>query len=357
MSNLFAAQSPKSGGGLSEAQVNALIEAYAARVDIYIDDPDANALLVGNGSNPLQLIAPGTSGQFLRSNGTVWAASAIQSSDLTTPLTTPPAIGGTTPAAGAFTTVRANPGTAAAPGHSFNADTNTGMSAETADTLVLSAGGAAKLTLTTTQLSSSMTRTDSSGTPVAFSLDAVFQPSAAGSFNASAMTVLASHDSVANNNNNQLYAIWGKVQVWNTRATYARRMAGVFASADAEDTTHNDSTGYIAGLAAQTAELHTGSLTNSYGVTIDDATASLGTKTNNVGLNIGNIANGTNNWAIRTGTGRVQFGDSVDIPAAGAYLLGDSVTNGSWRLTRSGNDLVIQRRESGSWVTKSTVAA
>ena len=36
---------------------------------------------------------------------------------------------------------------------------------------------------------------------------------------------------------------------------------------------------------------------------------------------------------------------------------GDHNTNGSWRITPSGNDLVIQRRESGSWVTKSTISA
>ena len=43
--------------------------------------------------------------------------------------------------------------------------------------------------------------------------------------------------------------------------------------------------------------------------------------------------------------------------AAGAYHFGIPTDNDSWRITRSGTDLVIQRRESGSWVTKSTIAA
>jgi hypothetical protein len=32
-------------------------------------------------------------------------------------------------------------------------------------------------------------------------------------------------------------------------------------------------------------------------------------------------------------------------------------TNGNWRITQSGNDLVIQRLESGTWTTKSTISA
>lgn len=43
---------------------------------------------------------------------------------------------------------------------------------------------------------------------------------------------------------------------------------------------------------------------------------------------------------------------------SGNYVYwGDPSTNGSWRIGRSGNNLVMERRESGSWVTKSTVSA
>jgi hypothetical protein len=44
----------------------------------------------------------------------------------------------------------------------------------------------------------------------------------------------------------------------------------------------------------------------------------------------------------------------VDIVEIGT---GAIETNGNWRLTQSGNDLVIQRLESGIWTTKSTISA
>jgi hypothetical protein len=47
----------------------------------------------------------------------------------------------------------------------------------------------------------------------------------------------------------------------------------------------------------------------------------------------------------------------VEIYSNKAYYIGDPTTNDSWRMVRSGNDLVLQRRESGSWVTKQTIAA
>lgn len=40
-----------------------------------------------------------------------------------------------------------------------------------------------------------------------------------------------------------------------------------------------------------------------------------------------------------------------------AFYLGDPNTNGSWRLVRSGDNLVAERRESGSYVTKQTISA
>lgn len=40
-----------------------------------------------------------------------------------------------------------------------------------------------------------------------------------------------------------------------------------------------------------------------------------------------------------------------------AFYLGPSGTDGSWRIIRSGNNLIFQRREAGSWVTKSTIPA
>lgn len=43
-----------------------------------------------------------------------------------------------------------------------------------------------------------------------------------------------------------------------------------------------------------------------------------------------------------------------EVALDGAFYFGDRGTDGSWRLIRSGNDLVVQRRESGTWTTKST---
>ncbi len=38
-----------------------------------------------------------------------------------------------------------------------------------------------------------------------------------------------------------------------------------------------------------------------------------------------------------------------------SIYFGDSVTDGSWRITISGNDLSFERRESGSWVQKGSM--
>lgn len=46
--------------------------------------------------------------------------------------------------------------------------------------------------------------------------------------------------------------------------------------------------------------------------------------------------------------------DDVVVKSTDAFYLGDPNVDGSWRVTRSGNNLVRQRRESGSWVTKGT---
>jgi hypothetical protein len=51
-----------------------------------------------------------------------------------------------------------------------------------------------------------------------------------------------------------------------------------------------------------------------------------------------------------------QF-DEIHLVAAGIIYFGDDSTNGSWRIVRSGDDLLIQRLESGTWTTKSTIAA
>ena len=49
---------------------------------------------------------------------------------------------------------------------------------------------------------------------------------------------------------------------------------------------------------------------------------------------------------------QIKSTSNIEIEASSAVYLGDMNTNGSWRLIRSGNDAVMQRRESGVWVDK-----
>ena len=49
--------------------------------------------------------------------------------------------------------------------------------------------------------------------------------------------------------------------------------------------------------------------------------------------------------------------EEVHLTSAGIVYWGDSSTDGSWRLMRSGNDMVFQRRESSVWTTKDTISA
>jgi len=42
----------------------------------------------------------------------------------------------------------------------------------------------------------------------------------------------------------------------------------------------------------------------------------------------------------------------VELSSTSAYYLGDPTTDGTWRFVRNGNDLVIERLESGTFVSK-----
>jgi len=53
----------------------------------------------------------------------------------------------------------------------------------------------------------------------------------------------------------------------------------------------------------------------------------------------------------------LKTSDDVEIGSAAAFYLGDPTTDGSWRMIRSGNDLLMERRESAAWVTKQTIVA
>lgn len=62
---------------------------------------------------------------------------------------------------------------------------------------------------------------------------------------------------------------------------------------------------------------------------------------------------GTGNW-----TGFVYAtADGLEVKSDVGVIFGDAGTNDSWQIIRSGNDLVIQRRESNTWITKQTIGA
>ena len=57
-------------------------------------------------------------------------------------------------------------------------------------------------------------------------------------------------------------------------------------------------------------------------------------------------------------TAIAEVNSEKNILNASSYLyLGDASTNGTWRIGRSGDDLIFQRMESDSWVTKHTISA
>lgn len=57
-----------------------------------------------------------------------------------------------------------------------------------------------------------------------------------------------------------------------------------------------------------------------------------------------------------TSTADFEVGGSIQMSgAANALYFGDPTTEGSWRIIRSGNNIVHQRLESSTWVTKQTI--
>ncbi|GAF82239.1 unnamed protein product, partial [marine sediment metagenome] len=71
---------------------------------------------------------------------------------------------------------------------------------------------------------------------------------------------------------------------------------------------------------------------------------------------------GANPLALRCDHGFVaenyvsELGDVVLKSAAAAVYLGDENVDGSWRMVRSGDDLIFEQRETGSWNLKHTIS-
>jgi hypothetical protein len=102
-----------------------------------------------------------------------------------------------------------------------------------------------------------------------------------------------------------------------------------------------------------------GALTASGAVSLSPANANVVLSPTGTGVVTINPATaGTlNNVAIGGSTPLAGAFTDLTIGAANAFYIGPSGTDGTWRLIRSGDDLVIARRESGSYVTKSTILA
>jgi hypothetical protein len=69
------------------------------------------------------------------------------------------------------------------------------------------------------------------------------------------------------------------------------------------------------------------------------------------------LTKGANIAGPIVGQGNVILSNGDSGADAASFYLGDKGANGSWRigLDGTGTNLLIQRRESGSWVTKSTI--
>jgi hypothetical protein len=61
-------------------------------------------------------------------------------------------------------------------------------------------------------------------------------------------------------------------------------------------------------------------------------------------------------FKFATDSGEFKFtGGSIETDSGEYVYIGDAGTNGTWRMGRSGDDMVFERRESGSYVTKMTI--
>lgn len=96
-------------------------------------------------------------------------------------------------------------------------------------------------------------------------------------------------------------------------------------------------------------EVETSSANNEIGATIEAVTTDVTSTSEDFDLVFNTMAAGS------TAAERFRLSDSgAEITSGAAYYLGARGTDGTWRIVRSGDDLLLQQRESGSYVTKQT---
>jgi hypothetical protein len=84
----------------------------------------------------------------------------------------------------------------------------------------------------------------------------------------------------------------------------------------------------------------------STGIEIDLSAGAYGLKVDN---------GSATDYAIYSTTGRNYFGNDIELINSAYFYLGDQSSDGSWRIGQDSGNLIFQKRESGSWVTKSTI--
>lgn len=226
----------------------------------------------------------------------------IASADLTTALTTPPAIGGTTPSTGAFTRI------------SVSGTTPSSNNAITVNSSVTNATGMS------------------------------FAPAISSNTNVNGFDILPTLTPTA--------ALTGSYGVRFTLTIAGSYNVSFVAGMQGQLALHSGYSGTIDyGIGGYFGDIYkpgTGTVTNQYGIYIVNQTIG----TNKYGL----LIEQSTGYAIYcSGAGLVHFGNSVDIPSSSAYYLGDPNVDTSWRIIRSGDNLVFQQRESSVWNTKSTI--
>jgi len=128
---------------------------------------------------------------------------------------------------------------------------------------------------------------------------------------------------------------------------------------------NNTLIGYAAGGGSATIHLGSSNTFIGYNAGINSTGSSnvfLGYQAgyNETGSNMLYISNSNTSTPLIFGdfsTNHIKFNADVEVQSTQAYHLGDKDTDGTWRFIRSGNNLEIQRRELGSYVTKSTILA
>jgi hypothetical protein len=58
---------------------------------------------------------------------------------------------------------------------------------------------------------------------------------------------------------------------------------------------------------------------------------------------------------INIGNALNVYNSDNSVEALGAFYIGDKITDGSFRFIQNGGDLLVEKRESGVWVTKATI--